>query len=249
MSRADGWYVSIAAVATAFAFRHLSNKKAKAIVVAAVGTPLGILGGLVGANVFAAVLSATDNGLLWFPHEHLPLLLYVPVSYISLFSIHLMLTHFLSPVERTQLEVTHYYIQLLLSSWYMLLLQSFRVRSAYLYAMITALLLVGAVGNELGRMGRRGLWEGMSFKMTYLVPSACLMALAVEAVTTVGKSISNTIMNSDTDTNYRRWTSSRLLQVVWVKKPQPNTSWPLSLSFAALSSSPQFFPCSTAYLA
>ncbi|OXG17593.1 hypothetical protein C367_05083 [Cryptococcus neoformans Ze90-1] len=184
MSRADGWYVSIAAVATAFAFRHLSNKKAKAIVVAAIGTPLGILGGLVGANAFAAVLSATDNGLLWFPHEHLPLLLYVPVSYIALFSIHLMLTHFLSPVERTQLEVTHYYIQLLLSSWYMLLLQSFRVRSAYLYAMITALLLVGAVGNELGRMGRRGLWEGMSFKMTYLVPSACLMALAVEAVTT-----------------------------------------------------------------
>lgn len=229
MSRADGWYVSIAAVATAFAFRHLSNKKAKAIVVAAIGTPLGILGGLVGANAFAAVLSATDNGLLWFPHEHLPLLLYVPVSYIALFSIHLMLTHFLSPVERTQLEVTHYYIQLLLSSWYMLLLQSFRVRSAYLYAMITALLLVGAVGNELGRMGRRGLWEGMSFKMTYLVPSACLMALAVEAVTTVGKNIGNAIMNSKTDISYRHWTSSRLLQVVWAKKPQPSTLWPLSL--------------------
>ncbi|ADV23802.1 hypothetical protein I305_05745 [Cryptococcus gattii E566] len=184
MSKADGWYISIAAVATALAFWHLSNKKAKAIVVAAIGTPLGVLGGLAGANAFASVLSATDNGLLWFRHEHLPLLLYVPVSYIALFSIHLVFTHFLSPVERTQLEVTHYYIQLLLSSWYMLLLQSFRVRSAYLYAMITALLLIGAVGNELGRMGRRGLWEGMSFKMTYLVPSIGLIALAVEAVTT-----------------------------------------------------------------
>nr|KIR45346.1 hypothetical protein I312_05389 [Cryptococcus bacillisporus CA1280] len=184
MSKADGWYISIAAVATALAFWHLSNKRAKAIVVAAIGTPLGVLGGLAGANAFASVLSATDNGLLWFRHEHLPLLLYVPVSYIALFSIHLVFTHFLSPVERTQLEVTHYYIQLLLSSWYMLLLQSFRVRSAYLYAMITALLLIGAVGNELGRMGRRGLWEGMSFKMTYLVPSIGLIALAVEAVTT-----------------------------------------------------------------
>lgn len=184
MSKADGWYISIAAVATALAFWHLSNKKAKAIVVAAIGTPLGVLGGLAGANAFASVLSATDNGLLWFRHEHLPLLLYVPVSYIALFSIHLVFTHFLSPVERTQLEVTHYYIQLLLSSWYMLLLQSFRVRSAYLYAMITALLLIGAVGNELGRMGRRGLWEGMSFKMTYLMPSIGLIALAVEAVTT-----------------------------------------------------------------
>ncbi|KIR69961.1 hypothetical protein I310_06278 [Cryptococcus deuterogattii CA1014] len=171
MSKADGWYISIAAVSTALAFWHLSNKKTKAIVVAAIGTPLGVLGGLAGANTFASVLSATDNGLLWFRHEHLPLLLYVPVSYIALFSIHLVFTHFLSPVERTQLEVTHYYIQLLLSSWYMLLLQSFRVRSAYLYAMITALLLIGAVGNELGRMGRRGLWEG-------------LIALAVEAVTT-----------------------------------------------------------------
>ncbi|KIR26373.1 hypothetical protein I307_04372 [Cryptococcus deuterogattii 99/473] len=171
MSKADGWYISIAAVSTALAFWHLSNKKTKAIVVAAIGTPLGVLGGLAGANAFASVLSATDNGLLWFRHEHLPLLLYVPVSYIALFSIHLVFTHFLSPVERTQLEVTHYYIQLLLSSWYMLLLQSFRVRSAYLYAMITALLLIGAVGNELSRMGRRGLWEG-------------LIALAVEAVTT-----------------------------------------------------------------
>lgn len=95
--------------------------------------------------------------------------------------------------------------------------------------MITALLLVGAVGNELGRMGRRGLWEGMSFKMTYLVPSACLMALAVEAVTTVGKNIGNAIMNSKTDISYRHWTSSRLLQVVWAKKPQPSTLWPLSL--------------------
>lgn len=187
MSKADGWYISIAAVSTALAFWHLSNKKTKAIVVAAIGTPLGVLGGLAGVNAFASVLSATDNGLLWFRHEHLPLLLYVPVSYIALFSIHLVFTHFLSPVERTQLEVTHYYIQLLLSSWYMLLLQSFRVRSAYLYAMITALLLIGAVGNELGRMGRRGLWEGMSFKMTYLVPSIGLIALAVEAVTTVGK--------------------------------------------------------------
>ena len=63
----------------------------------------------------------------------------------------------------------------------MLLLQAFSIRSAYVFAVIAGTLLVGALGNEVtsgkGQVG---------FVWAYLVTMGVFVALAVEAVTTVG---------------------------------------------------------------
>ncbi|WVQ80122.1 hypothetical protein IAT38_002223 [Cryptococcus sp. DSM 104549] len=184
MDQADKVYTALAGVVIALVVRNVGKRRWKAAVVAGVGIPLGMVGGLVSANLLAFTLSAVGKGQIWFRNEHLPLLIYVPAGFIGHLTVQLLLSKTLSPTSRTQLEQTHYYLQLFYSALYMLLLQVARIRSAYLFAMITSLLLAGAVGNELGRASRKGESEGLAFRSTYLVPTAGLIALSVEAATT-----------------------------------------------------------------
>ncbi|WVF71126.1 hypothetical protein IAT40_005923 [Kwoniella sp. CBS 6097] len=185
MEKADGVYVALAAVALALVVKNLRAKRWKAFVVALVGTPLGMIGGILSANFLAGVLLLSGRGQTWFRHEHLPLVLFMPAGYIGNLTVQLLLSKLLSPTSRAQLESAHYSAQLLFAAGNMLLMQALRIRSAYIFSFILSLLLVGGVGNELGALvsgGRRK--EGMGIKMTYLLPMAGCMALAVEAVTT-----------------------------------------------------------------
>ncbi|WWD16981.1 hypothetical protein CI109_101415 [Kwoniella shandongensis] len=130
MDRADGVYTALAALAAGITLRNLGTKKWKPFVVALIGTPLGMIGGLATANILAAVLSAVGKGQL---------------------------------------------------CWYMLLLQWLRVRSAYLFAFITGMLLIGAVLNEFGRAAS-GRKDGMALKSAYYLSAIGFMAFAVEGI-------------------------------------------------------------------
>ncbi|WVQ77899.1 hypothetical protein IAR50_007604 [Cryptococcus sp. DSM 104548] len=182
MKEADRWYTGLAAVAGVLAVRRLQGKGWKVITVASAATLFGLAGGFIGPNLLAYILTKLGKPLLWFTNEHLPIIIYIPTAFVFALSIHLAFSRFLSPVERTKLEVVHYSIQLLVSSWCTLVLQAARVRSAYLFASITLFLLVGGLGD-----GALRLWgaerEGMNFKLTYFLPTVGFLAFFVEAVT------------------------------------------------------------------
>jgi hypothetical protein len=110
-----------------------------------------------------------------FSHEHLPLVLYVPAGFLGHLTVQYILARFISPVDRSRLEVHHYHAQLLFSTAQMLTLQAFRVRSAYIFAGITCIMLPGTIG--------RGVWR-------YFAPVSVLVAASVEAVTSVSEPIS-----------------------------------------------------------
>ncbi|WVQ67426.1 uncharacterized protein L199_005623 [Kwoniella botswanensis] len=184
VNAANSVYTSLAVIAGALALRQLSKKRWKAFLVALIGTPLGLVGGALSANLLAAVLVLAGKGQLWFRHEHLPLLVYLPAGFIGHFSVQLLLSKLLSPVDRTKLESAHYTCQTLFAITLMMVLQSSKVRSAYLFSFLAALLLVGGLLDEFSRLigGRNA--EGMKIKTTYLIPLIGCTTLAVEAVTT-----------------------------------------------------------------
>ncbi|WWD03211.1 hypothetical protein V865_001261 [Kwoniella europaea PYCC6329] len=181
---ANNVYTSLAVIAGALSLRQLSKKRWKAFLVALIGTPLGLVGGALSADLLAAVLVLAGKGQLWFRHEHLPLLVYLPAGFIGHFSVQLLLSKLLSPVDRTKLESAHYTCQTLFAITLMMVLQSLKVRSAYLFSFLAALLLVGGLLDEFTRLiGGRNV-EGMKIKTTYLIPLIGCTTLAVEAVTT-----------------------------------------------------------------
>jgi hypothetical protein len=105
-----------------------------------------------------------------FSHEHLPLVVYVPAGFLGHLGLQLFLSRFISPVERPHLESYHYHAQLLFSTAQMVLMQAFRIRSAYIFAGITCFMLTGTIG--------RGVWR-------YVLPLGFLAAGSVEAITSV----------------------------------------------------------------
>lgn len=107
-----------------------------------------------------------------FPHEHLPLVLFVPAAVLGHLSIQFFLSRYVSPIERAHLERYHYYSQLLLSAAFMLALQALRIRSAYIFAGITSFMLSGIL--------LPGVWG-------YFVPILLMVAGSVEAVTSVSR--------------------------------------------------------------
>ncbi|WVW84285.1 hypothetical protein I302_106316 [Kwoniella bestiolae CBS 10118] len=181
---ANAIYTSLAVLAGALSLRQLSKKRWKVFAVALIGTPLGLVGGALSANLLAAVLVLTGKGQLWFRHEHLPLLIYLPAGFIGHFSVQLLLSKLLSPVDRTKLESAHYTAQTLFAVALMMVLQRLKVRSAYLFSFLAALLLIGGVLDQLSRLVGGRKVEGMKVKLTYLVPLVGCTTLAVEAVTT-----------------------------------------------------------------
>lgn len=125
---------------------------------------------------------SADGADIRFRHEHIPLLLYVPPAYLGLLSTNYFLSRFISPVDRTYLEHANVYAQLLFSAWYMLLIQAYRIRSAYAFAIVTSFQLISASWNEIRRMRDRSAGR-VGFPSVYVVPLAAFMVLGVEAVT------------------------------------------------------------------
>ena len=110
-----------------------------------------------------------------FSHEHLPLVLYVPAGFLGHLGLQYFLSWFISPVERKPLEKYHYHAQMIFSTAQMLALQAFRIRSAYLFAVITSIMLSGvAVRGAVGK----GVWK-------FVLPFTLLVGATVEAVTSV----------------------------------------------------------------
>ncbi|WWC88985.1 uncharacterized protein L201_003900 [Kwoniella dendrophila CBS 6074] len=184
MDAATSVYMSLAALAVALSLRQLSKKRWKAFVIALIGTPLGLVGGALSANILAAILSLSGKAQIWFRHEHLPLLIYGPAGFIGHFTVQLLSSKALSPVSRTQLESAHYAAQTLFIATLMLVLQLAGIRSAYLFSFLAGLLLIGGLFNEFAKLSIGRKVEGMKIKSTYLVPLVGCTALAVEAITT-----------------------------------------------------------------
>jgi hypothetical protein len=61
----------------------------------------------------------------------------------------------------------------------MLLLQAYRIRSAYVFAVLTGTLIIGALGRQASKHYHVEMIAG------YAVPLLALVAMGVEAVTTV----------------------------------------------------------------
>ncbi|WRT66692.1 uncharacterized protein IL334_003653 [Kwoniella shivajii] len=183
MQAANRIYTSLAVVAVALSLRQLSKNRWKTFVVALVGTPLGFIGGALTAVSLAATLSWVGKGQLWFRHEHLPLLIYIPTGFIGHFTVQLLFSKLLSPISRTQLESAHYNAQTLFSALLMLSIQAVGIKSAYIFSFFTGLLVIGSFLNEIGQLvGRKT--EGMKIKSTYVIPLIVCTTFAVEAITT-----------------------------------------------------------------
>lgn len=185
MSAADQWYVALGAISTAVTAVSMERKRLKPLVVAVISTPLGQISGIAAANVVALIMVFLGKRQSWFRHEHLPLVLFAPAAYAGNLACHFAVSRFLSPIERTLLEHSHYHAQMLYAIWFMLLLQAFRIRSAYMFAILGGVLLLGVVGSEAAYRGGKGKIGRVSWFSGYLVPLAIYVFLSVEAVTAV----------------------------------------------------------------
>lgn len=144
-----------------------------------------------------------------FSHEHLPLLLYVPAGFLGHLGLQYFLSYFISPIDRKPLEKYHYHAQMIFSTAQMLALQAFRIRSAYIFAAITAIMLSGvAVRGAIGK----GVWK-------FVLPFTLLVGASVEAVTSVCHPSSLMVWLTS-----RPSTSSLPSLVEWARTPHPNSS-------------------------
>jgi hypothetical protein len=182
METADKAYAVVAAIAAIFAIANLSGHGIKAFTVALVGAPLGIVFGLVSANVIAGVMMLIDRQMGWFSHEGLCVALYGPAAIFGHLGTQYVLGSLLSPVNRSGLERAHYYAQILFLCGTSLLLQSFRIRSAYVFAVLAGVMMIGAVFHQV----RRIVWErnSMPFVMAYVCPLVLFIGFGIEAYTT-----------------------------------------------------------------
>lgn len=65
METADKVYVGMATVALAFVLGNMNWNKLRPFGIAMIGTPLGVLAGLVVANLVAGILLVMDKGQRW----------------------------------------------------------------------------------------------------------------------------------------------------------------------------------------
>ena len=129
-----------------------------------------------------------------FKHEHLCLAIYAPATLLGESGLHaladfigisasqFLLAKWLSPLDRPKLERATYYSQMLWYAWAMLALQTVHIRSAYLFAVLLGVLLIGATGNALA--GDRNK-SRMDLTWSYGTTLPVFMFLGVEAITTV----------------------------------------------------------------
>lgn len=184
MASANYAYVAIATVIATLAIANTRRDGVRAFIVAFVGAPLGTVAGIVSANIVAGAMVLINRKLTWFSHEGLCVALYGPAAFLGHFATQYALTSFVKPTHRHYLEGAHYYAQLLSLAVNMLLLQAFRIRSAYLFAGIACTMLLGAGFAEIRKLsGSRSHY--LPFGAGYIVPLILLLGLAMEAYTTV----------------------------------------------------------------
>ena len=70
----------------------------------------------------------------------------------------------------------------------MLVVQAYRIRSAFVFAVVLSMLLMSAAWNEVRRMRDRSTGR-VGFLTVYVVPLVVSMFLAVEAVTAVSPQV------------------------------------------------------------
>lgn len=185
MASANYAYVGIATVIATLAIANTRQDGVRAFFVAFVGAPLGTVAGVIAANIVASIMVLVDRKLTWFSHEGLCVALYGPASLLGQLSAQYVLANLVKPTQRHYLEGAHYYAQLLSLAVNMLLLQAFRIRSAYLFAGIACTMLVGAAAAEVRKLsGSQSQY--LPFVSAYIAPLILLVALAMEAYTTVG---------------------------------------------------------------
>lgn len=100
------------------------------------------------------------------------------------------LSYVLSSPDRALLEHAHFHAQLIYPTLLMLLLQFLDLRSAYVMAFITAVQFVGALGHRISgpnttRLARRLQSRGVSILWGYALPMTAMIALGIEAITSV----------------------------------------------------------------
>lgn len=118
-----------------------------------------------------------------FSHEGFCVALYGPAALIGQLGTQYALGMFIPASQRPILEKAHYYAQIIFLSICCLLMQSFRIRSAYLFAGLASVLILGAVCSEFARIafGTRGI----HFTLGYIIPLVIFTAFGIEAFTTV----------------------------------------------------------------
>lgn len=65
MKSADKAYIIIMSIIGAVTFANFGHDRAKAFAVALAGAPLGLVGGILSANVVAGLMTATDKHMGW----------------------------------------------------------------------------------------------------------------------------------------------------------------------------------------
>ncbi|ORY22823.1 hypothetical protein BCR39DRAFT_550650 [Naematelia encephala] len=176
METGDKVYLAIASVVAVLTVANVRWNRWKPFAVALLSTPVGLIVGLVTANAVAGLMVLLKSRLAWFSHERMCLLLYIPAAYTGHLGTQLVLSRILSPADRTLSEHNHYYAQLVFSAFSMLVLQAFRVRSAYIFAVFSSVMIVGAIISAT-----RG--KTISYLAGHVVPLVVFMTLGMEAVT------------------------------------------------------------------
>lgn len=210
MASANYAYTAIATVIATLAIANTRRDGARALVVAFVGAPLGTVAGIVVANIIATFMVLINRRLAWFSNEMLPVALYGPAAFLGHFATQYALAALVKPTQKQYLESAHYFGQLLNLAVTMLLLQAFRIRSAYLFAGIAVPMLLGATAAQIASLvgSRRDV---LPFFTSYVVPLSLAFSLAMEAYTTVSCLRCNP--------NPRYWTFSYPSQAGWARTP------------------------------
>lgn len=183
MKSADFAYVAIATAVVTLAAACVRRDRLQAFGLSLLAAPLSLLHGFITTNVAAAAMQASGNRSAWFSHEGLAVALYFPAGLWGYCFTQFGLDTFVPPEEADYLQTAHYYAQLLALTAYMLILQALRVRSAYLFAGLSCILLLGATATEAYKyFGGRSVRT--SFAIAYIVPLSLLVILGMEAFTT-----------------------------------------------------------------
>jgi len=114
-----------------------------------------------------------------FAHEHMCILLFTPIAAATHLGVQYLLSWSLPVKEKVHLEKAHYFAQMAYCTLYMLLLQNYDIRSAYLFAVLSGTLLLGTIGFSISSNPSIALFGG------YVIPMIPLSAFAVEGITAV----------------------------------------------------------------
>ncbi|ORX35606.1 hypothetical protein BD324DRAFT_660481 [Kockovaella imperatae] len=174
----------IASLATVMTLSSVNFRAWKPVVAALVGTPLALVFSAISANTIAYIMSSRGHGLSWFKHEHICLFLYVPPALFGYLGSQYMLNKFLVPDRPADLDRLYYLANLMVNTWTMLILQSIQIRSAYVFAVLSGVLLIGLFTNTF--YTRRSSRDSLLGLFEAYAPTLFLcMILGVEGLTTV----------------------------------------------------------------